>query len=152
TSLEELLREADFVSLHCRLTPATRRLIGAAQLNLMKQSAYFINVARGELVDQEALASALRERRLAGAGPDVFAVGPLPPGDPLLQLDNVILTPHWSASTSDVWQATGQAMAAGMLRAACGLVPENVVNPEVLDRPGFRAKLERFRGNQPTRS
>jgi phosphoglycerate dehydrogenase-like enzyme len=148
TSLEEVLREADFVSLHCRLTPQTRRLIGATQLGWMKPSAYFVNVARGELVDQAALVAALREGRLAGAALDVFAVEPLPLGDPLLELDNVLLTPHWAASTADVWQATGQAMAEGMLRAARGEVPDNVVNPEVLDRPAFRAKLSRFAENR----
>lgn len=144
TSLEEVLRESDFLSLHCRLTDATRRMIGAGQLALMKPSAYFINVGRGELVDQPALASALRERRIAGAGLDVFEVEPPPADDPLLRLDNVIATPHWLASTSDVWAATGLAMAEGMLRAASGLVPESVVNPEVLDRPAFREKLARF--------
>ena len=118
TSLEEVLRESDFLSLHCRLTAATRGLIGPAQLALMKPTAYFINVARGELVDQAALTEALRARRIAGAALDVFAVEPLPLDDPLLALDNVILTPHWSASTSDVWAATGRAMAEGMLRAA----------------------------------
>ena len=82
TSLEELLRESDFISLHCRLTEATRGLIGAAQLALMKPTAYFINVGRGELVDQRALTEALRERRIAGAGLDVFAVEPLPAGRP----------------------------------------------------------------------
>jgi phosphoglycerate dehydrogenase-like enzyme len=144
TSLEELLRESDFVSLHCRLTEQTRKLLGAAQLSLMKPTAYFINVARGELVDQEALTRALRERRIAGAGLDVFDIEPLPRDDPLLELENVILTPHWSASTSDVWAATGRAMADGMLRAARGLVPADVVNRDVLDRRGFRAKLARF--------
>jgi phosphoglycerate dehydrogenase-like enzyme len=144
TSLEDVLRRSDFVSLHCRLTDATRGLIGAAQLALLKPSAYFINVGRGELVDQDALVVALRERRIAGAALDVFQVEPLPLDDPLLDLDNVILTPHWSASTSDVWRATGQAMAEGMLRAAQGLVPENVVNPEVLESTVFREKLGRF--------
>jgi phosphoglycerate dehydrogenase-like enzyme len=148
TSLEEVLRTADYVSLHCRLTDATRQLVGAEQLALMKPTAYLINVARGELIDQAALVAALRERRIAGAGLDVFEAEPLPPDDPLLQLDNVILTPHWSASTSDVWAATGAAMAEGMVRAAQGLVPANVVNPEVLDRPAFRAKLARFEENQ----
>jgi phosphoglycerate dehydrogenase-like enzyme len=147
TSLETLLREADFVSLHCRLSEATHGLLGAGQLALMKRSAYFINVARGELVDQAALVDALRERRIAGAGLDVFAVEPLPAGDPLTRLDNVILTPHWSASTTDVWAATSRAMAEGMLRAAGGMVPENVVNPAVLERPGFRGKLARFAEN-----
>jgi len=148
TRLEEVLREADFVSLHCRLTAATRHLIGASALALLKPSAYFINVARGELVDQAALTAALRDRRLAGAALDVFAGEPLPPTDPLFALDNVILTPHWSASTFDVWSATGKAMAEGMLRAACGYVPVNVVNTEVLDRPGFQAKLKRFEENR----
>jgi phosphoglycerate dehydrogenase-like enzyme len=110
----------------------------------MKPSAYFINVARGELVDEEALLAALRDRRIAGAGLDVFATEPLPPDDPLLRLDNVLLTPHWLASTSDVWAATGRAMAEGMILAAHGRVPEHVVNPEVLDRPGFWAKFTRF--------
>jgi phosphoglycerate dehydrogenase-like enzyme len=148
TSLEDLLRQSDFVSLHCRLTPRTRRLIGAAQLNFMKSTAYFINVARGELIDQSALVAALRDRRIRGAALDVFEVEPLPAGDPLLELDNVILTPHWSPATTDVWRATGQAMAQGMLRAARGEVPEHVVNIDVLNRPGFRAKLERFVENQ----
>ncbi len=147
TSLEELLTEADFVSLHCRLTPATRRLIGAPQFGLMKATAYFINVARGELVDQQALAAALHDRKIAGAGLDVFEVEPLPTDDPLLALENVILTPHWSASTSDVWAATGAAMAEGMLRAARGELPDHVVNPEVLEREAFRKKLARFAVN-----
>jgi phosphoglycerate dehydrogenase-like enzyme len=147
TSLEALLRRSDFVSLHCRLTDATRGLIGAEQLALLKPSAYFINVGRGELVDQAALAAALRERRIAGAALDVFQVEPLPLDDPLLDLDDAILTPHWSASTSDVWRATGRAMAEGMLRAAQGLLPENIVNPEVLERSVFRKKLARFADN-----
>jgi phosphoglycerate dehydrogenase-like enzyme len=142
--LEAVLRESDFLSLHCRLTDSTRGLIGAAQMALMKPSACLINVARGELVDQSALTTALRERRIAGAALDVFGIEPVPIDDPLLALDNVILTPHWSASTSDVWLATGTAMAEGMIRAARGQIPENVVNPEVLERPFFRAKLARF--------
>lgn len=147
TSLEELLPASDFVSIHCRLSEASRGLIGAAQLALMKPSAYLVNIARGEVVDQPALTRALAERRIRGAALDVFYPEPLPATDPLLQLDNVIVTPHWSASTSDVWQATGAAMAAGMQRAARGQVPEHVVNPEVLERPGFRRKLARFAEN-----
>jgi phosphoglycerate dehydrogenase-like enzyme len=146
--LEMVLRESDFVSLHCRLAPQTRRMIGADQLALMKPTAFFINVARGELVDQAALVAALREKRIAGAGLDVFEIEPLPLDDPLLTLDNVILTPHWLPATKDIWQATGRAMAEGMLRAARGQVPENVVNTEVLERSGFRAKLARFEENR----
>src|SRR5262249_12998162 len=109
-----------------------------------KKSAYLINVARGENVDEEAMIEALREGTIAGAGLDVFEVEPLPAGHPLLSLSNVIITPHWLASTADVFRATGRALAEGTLRAARGLVPENVVNAEVLARPGFQAKLARF--------
>jgi phosphoglycerate dehydrogenase-like enzyme len=145
TSLDQLLRESDFVSLHCRLTPETRRLIGRDQLALLKPTAFLINVARGELVDQAALVAALRAGKIAGAGLDVFEVEPLPWDDPLISLDNVILTPHWLASTRDVWQATAKAMCDGMLRAARGERPENVVNPEVFAEASFQRKLARFK-------
>ncbi len=148
TSLDELLREADFVSLHCRLSEQTRHLLSRAQLALMKPSAYLVNVARGKLIDQAALVDALRTQAIAGAGLDVFETEPPPADDPLLSLDNVIVTPHWLASTSDVWRATGRAMAEGMLRAATGQVPEHVVNREVLERPRFREKLARFAENR----
>jgi phosphoglycerate dehydrogenase-like enzyme len=148
TTLPELLRESDFVSLHCRLTPQTRNLLGATQLSLLKPTAYLVNVGRGELIDQPALVTALRERRIAGAGLDVFSPEPPMPDDPILALDNVIVTPHWLASTADVWRGTARATAEGMLRAAVGEVPDDVVNREVLDRPGFRAKLARFAENR----
>lgn len=143
-ALDELMREADFVSLHSRLTPESRGMIGAAELALMKPTAYFVNVARGELVDQAALVEVLRSRRIAGAALDVYEHEPLPADNPLTSLGNVILTPHWNASTIDIWRATGQAMAQGMLRASRGELPENIVNREVLDRPGFLKKLNRF--------
>lgn len=148
TSLDEVLRESDFVSLHTRLEAATRHRIGAPQFALMKPTAYFVNVARGELVDQQALVTVLRERRIAGAALDVFETEPLSADDSLLQLDNVILTPHWSASTTDIWRATGAAMVAGMLRASQGEVPADVVNREVLSHPAFQAKLARFATSQ----
>lgn len=144
-SLEELLRESDIVSVHARPRPENRHLLGRAQLALMKPTAYFINIARGELVDQSALVETLQQRRIAGAALDVFEKEPLPPDDPLIGLDNVILTPHWSASTSDVWRATGRAMVDGMLRVSRGELPENIVNKEVLDRPAFQEKLAKFR-------
>ena len=146
--LDELLAEADFVSLHARLTSDTRELIGRDQLARMKPTAYFINVARGELVDQRALVEALTTRRIAGAALDVFEQEPLKLDDPLLALDSVIATPHWSASTTDVFAATSRAMVAGMLRAAHGEVPDDVVNRAVLGRPGFRAKLARYAENR----
>jgi phosphoglycerate dehydrogenase-like enzyme len=147
-TLAALLREADFLSLHNRLDATTRGLIGAAELALMKPTACLVNVARGEIVDQRALAEALRTRRIAAAGLDVFEHEPLPPDDPLLQLDNVILTPHWLPSTRDAARLTMSLIARGMLRAARGEIPGNVVNPEVLDRKGFLDKLARFADNR----
>lgn len=146
--LDEVLRESDFVSIHCRLSEETRGLLGAPQLAQMKPTAYLINVARGAVIDEAALVTVLRARKIAGAGLDVFAVEPLPLGHPLLHLDNVIVTPHWNCSTTDVWQATGRAMAEGMLRVATGQVPENVVNREVLTRPRFQKNLARFAENR----
>jgi phosphoglycerate dehydrogenase-like enzyme len=148
TSLEEVFREADFVSVHSHLTPEKHHMIRAEHLRLMKPTAYFVNVARGELVDQAALVEVLRQKRIAGAALDVFEREPLPADDTLTKLDNVILTPHWNCSTTDVWLATGRAMAEGMLRSSRGEVPEHVINKEVLERRGFREKLARFEVNR----
>ncbi|MDB5349938.1 MAG: Glyoxylate reductase [Planctomycetota bacterium] len=148
TSLDEVMRTSDFVSVHARLTPEKHRMIRAEHLAMMKPTAYFINIARGELVDQDALTARLRDRKIAGAGLDVFEVEPLPRDHPLIGLDNVILTPHWSCSTADVWNDTGLAMAEGMLRVARGELPGNLINPEVADRSGFREKLARFAENR----
>ena len=144
TSLDRVLSESDFVSLHCRLTEQTRRMIGASQLAKMKRTAYLINIARGELIDQSAMVRALEQRTIAWAGLDVFETEPLPAGDPLTKLDNVILTPHYLPATVDIWAATGRASSQGMIDAAHGRVPGNIVNPAVLDRPRFREKLARF--------
>ncbi|MCX5494055.1 NAD(P)-binding domain-containing protein [Kaistia dalseonensis] len=143
-SIDDVFRQADFVSLHNRLDARTRNSIGARQLRLMKPTAYFINVARGEIVDQAALLQALREKWFAGAGLDVFEHEPLPKDDPLVALDNVILTPHWLPSTRDAARLTMTTMAEGIIRASEGLVPDNVVNRAVIERPGFQAKLARF--------
>jgi phosphoglycerate dehydrogenase-like enzyme len=147
-NLDEVFERSDFVSLHNRLDASTRGLVTAHHFALMKPSAYFINVARGEIVDEAALIETLRDRRIAGAGLDVFEHEPLPAGHPLISLDNVILTPHWLPSTRDAARLTMATMANGMVRAAQGLVPDNVLNREVLERPGFRQKLARFAGNR----
>ncbi|MBX7167845.1 MAG: phosphoglycerate dehydrogenase [Pirellulales bacterium] len=93
-SLDELLAEADIVSLHCPRTPETENLINAAALARMKSGSVLINTARGEVVDEMALVDALRSRHLLGAGLDVFRVEPLPADHPLTKLDNVLLSPH----------------------------------------------------------
>src|SRR5438034_1228663 len=100
-SLEELLRSADVVTLHVALTDQTHHLINADRLRLMKPTAVLINTARGELVDEAALAEAIREKRIGGAAIDVFAVEPLPADAPLRKLERVILTPHLAASTAE---------------------------------------------------
>ncbi|MEE8465377.1 MAG: phosphoglycerate dehydrogenase [Dehalococcoidia bacterium] len=93
-SLEQLFQQSDVVSLHLALTPDTNKLVDAARLALMKPTAILINTARGAVVDEAALLDALEQRRIAGAGLDVFEVEPMPPGHPFTKLDNVVLSPH----------------------------------------------------------
>lgn len=112
-SLEDLLGEADIVSLHCPLTPATDKLIGKAELDLMKEDAVLINTARGALVDEEALAMALRAGRLGGAGIDVLSEEPPVNGNPLLtgRIPNLIVTPHIAWAALEARQRAVDAMA-----------------------------------------
>jgi phosphoglycerate dehydrogenase-like enzyme len=149
--LDSLLRASDFVSLHCRLNERTRGLLGGRGLKLLKRTAYLINVGRGELIDEEFLVRVLAGKSIAGAALDVFETEPLPVTSPLLELDNVILTPHWLPSTHRAASATRDLVIRNVLRVAQGLVPQNVLNPEVLTQPGFRSKLARFSENQQTR-
>lgn len=146
--LDDLLKQSDFISFHCRLVPETRGFFRERELSLMKPTAYLINVGRGELIDEDALARFLREKRIAGAGLDVFEHEPLPLSSPLLELDNVILTPHWLPATKDTTPLVGGVIVQGMLRAAQGYVPETVANREVLEREGFQKKLARFQENR----
>lgn len=99
--LEQLLAQSDFVALLVPLTDTTRGMIGEKELGLMKRDAVLVNTARGAVVDQPALCRALRERRIAAAGLDVYVEEPIRPGDPLLSLDNVVLAPHLGGSTKD---------------------------------------------------
>ena len=115
-SKEEILREADFVSLNLRLAPETRGFLSRRDLGLMKKSAILVNTARGALVEREALIDALSTGKLGGAGLDVFHDEPLKPGDPILALPNVVLTPHNAGQTPEVIRD-------GLLRAI-----ENVEN------------------------
>ena len=100
-TLDALLRHADVISLHLRSSPQTRGLLGAAQFDRMKEGAIFLNTARGDLVDEAALAAALRAGRLFGAGLDVFATEPVPPAHPLLALPNLVVTPHTAGATPE---------------------------------------------------
>jgi len=129
--LETLLRESDFVTLHAPHTSETDRLINAARLRLMKPSAYLINTARGGLVDEAALADALRERRILGAGLDVFRQEP-PVGSPLLALENVVLTPHAAGSDLAAEAATWDLCVSSILAVVRGEAPAAplLLNPE----------------------
>lgn len=107
--LDDLLREADVVSIHAPLTPASRGLLDARRLGLMKRSAYLVNTARAAIVDERALIVALAEKRIAGAGLDVFENEPLPAGHPLTSLPNVVLLPHIGWPTDDGYQRFAEA-------------------------------------------
>ncbi|MEM7480883.1 MAG: phosphoglycerate dehydrogenase [Acidobacteriota bacterium] len=115
-SLDELLAESDFVSLHCPLTPATHHLIDRAALARMRPGAYLINTGRGPLVDEVAMAEALRSRHLAGAALDVFEQEPLPAGSPLRDLDGVILGSHNASNTLEAVQRVNRLSIDNLLR------------------------------------
>ncbi|WP_211331474.1 2-hydroxyacid dehydrogenase [Flaviflexus salsibiostraticola] len=105
-SLEELLRQSDFVSLHLRISPESHHIINADTLALMKPTAYLINTARADLVDEEALAEALRQRSIGGAAVDVYALEPLQEGHPFLDLDNITLVSHLAGTSADTMQTS----------------------------------------------
>jgi phosphoglycerate dehydrogenase-like enzyme len=143
--LDELLRTADFVSIHCPLTDRTRGLIGARELALMKPDAYLLNTARGGIVDEDALFAALKERRIAGAALDCFAQEPVTSPHRFGELDNVLLAPHCIAWTDELFRDIGRAACQVMVDLAQGRKPQGVLNPEVFERPGFQAKWQPFR-------
>lgn len=143
SSLDDLFCRADFLAVNCPLTAETRGLVGARLLALMKPHAFLINTARGEIIDQTALVSILREGRIGGAGLDVFAQEPVPEQDPLLSLDNVILAPHSLAVTDQQIAESSKRVAVSVLAFVAGRIPENVVNPSVLDDPEWLVKRAR---------
>lgn len=132
-SLERLLRESDVVTIHTRLSDRTRGLLGAKQLAWMRASSVLINTSRGPIVDEGALVEALRSRRIAGAGLDVYDIEPLPAGHPLLKLDNVALTPHLGYVTHEVYRGFYSQTLENILAYLNG-EPKRVLNPEVWER------------------
>jgi len=143
--IDTLFRESDFVTINTLLNKNTRGLIGKELFDLMKPTAYFINTARGPIVQHEALVAALREKRIAGAGIDVFPVEPPPKDDPLFSMDNVIVSPHALAWTQELMRDNGVEACQNVLAMSRGELPGGIVNREVVDRPGFRKKLARYR-------
>jgi lactate dehydrogenase-like 2-hydroxyacid dehydrogenase len=133
-SLNELLEQSDYVSLHCPSTPETHHLINATTLRKMKPKAYLINTARGPVVDEKALVVALRERVIAGAALDVFEHEPaIEPG--LKELDNVVICPHIASATEQTRDKMATMAATNLLYVLRGETPPNLLNPEVLKAP-----------------
>ena len=134
--LETLLRESDFVAVNCPLNERLAVWSAPALLGLMKPSAYLINTARGPIVDEHALYDALASGRIAGAGLDVFEEEPTPASNPLLQLDNVIVTPHGICFTDECMRRLAESAFRAALDVAADRTPPYVVNPQALGRRG----------------
>lgn len=143
-SLDELLAQSDFVSLHCPLNDQTRNLIAARELALMKPTAFLINTARGGIVDETALYETLAANKIAGAAIDCFVGEPLLAPPKFAELNNVILAPHCIAWTDELFRDIGRAACQGMIDLAAGRKPRGVINPEVFERVGFQAKWARL--------
>jgi D-3-phosphoglycerate dehydrogenase len=137
--IDALVAASDILVLCCPLTPETRGLIDARRIGLMKPGALIVNVARGPVIDDEALIGALRDGRVGGAALDVFATQPLPPDHPYFGFDNVIVTPHMAGITEESMMRMGTGAAAEVVRILAGEMPVNLRNPEVVP-----AYLRRF--------
>ena len=147
--LDELLRSADFVSINCPLTDETRKMIGAREYALMKPTAYFITTARGFIHDEAALAQALREKKIAGAGLDVWDKEPPAADHPLLKFNNVIATAHTAGVTREARANMGRIAAEQVLAALDGKPAARIVNPQVW--PHYAKRFARTFGFVPQR-
>jgi phosphoglycerate dehydrogenase-like enzyme len=142
--IETLFRESDVLCVHSMLNDETRGIVSADRLALMKPTAYLVNTARGGLVDQPALTAALTEGRLAGAGLDVLAAEPPDPNDPILRLDNVILSPHATCSTDQCAHGISSLGNLAAIDVMHGREPTTVVNREILGSQAWRDKLQAY--------
>lgn len=129
-SFDELLKEADIVTLHLPFMRETRGLIGRQQIGMMKPTAVLLNTSRGAIVDEEALVEALKDKRIAGAGLDVFGKEPIPPDHPLLKLENVVLSPHTAGHAYEGWFRRSRFAWENIQRVAAGQPPQSVARPE----------------------
>ena len=132
--MEQLLREADFVCLTTALTNETRGLIGARELGMMKQSAILVNTARGGVVDQRALAEALKQGQIAGAGIDVYEKEPIEPNDPLLDCETAVLVPHIGSATHATRARMSRVASENIVAVLKGERPKFLVNPEAWEK------------------
>lgn len=144
-SLDRVMAESDFVTVNAFLNAQTTGLIGEHELRLMKPNAFFINTARGPIVDQAALIRLLQDRAIAGAGLDVYETEPPPKDLPLFELDNVVLTPHALPWTEEIARDNSLEACDNMLAVSRGEIPPGLVNRAVLDNPLFQAKLAAWR-------
>jgi D-3-phosphoglycerate dehydrogenase len=145
--LDDLLRRADFVSISCPLSKDNRGMIGAREFALMQPHAYFVTTARGFIHDEKALEEALRDKRIAGAGLDVWDKEPPPPDHPLLQFDNVLASPHTAGVTREARINMGKIAAEQILDALDGKRPPRIINPEVW--PVYAKRFEKAFGFVP---
>ena len=132
SELPTLLSRSDFVSLHLSLSPQTHHLIGAAEFAVMKPTAILVNSSRGSVVDQKALYEALKSRQLFAAAIDVTEIEPIPPEDPLLTLDNIIITPHIASASFTTRTNMATMAAANLIAGLHGQIPPNCANPEAI--------------------
>jgi len=132
--LETLLKESDFVTVHVKVTEETKNLLGEKQFRMMKPSAYVVNTARSEVVDQRALTQVLAESRIRGAALDVFEAEPLPADSPLLKLPNVTLTPHMAGATQESLSKSPVLLARNVLKYLSGDRDCNIQNKSVLEK------------------
>lgn len=130
--LDTLLKESDFITIHVPLTKETYHMIDAEKLKLVKKTAYIINTSRGPVIDEEALYKALKEGKIAGAALDVFEKEPISMDNPLLRLDNVVLTPHIGSASYETRSKMADMVAENLIAFFEGRVPPNLVNPEVM--------------------
>jgi D-3-phosphoglycerate dehydrogenase len=145
--LDDLLRRSDYVSISCPLTRDNRGMIGTREFALMRPNAFFITTARGFIHDEAALLEALREKRIAGAGLDVWSKEPPPPEHPLLQFDNVLASPHTAGVTREARENMGRIAAEQVLDALDGKRPPRIINPEVW--PDYARRFEHAFGVKP---
>ena len=146
-SLDEVMSQGDFVSINCPLTDESRGMVGAKQYALMKPTAYFVTTARGNIHDEKALEAALRARKIAGAGLDVWEKEPPPLDHPLLKFDNVMVSPHTAGVTYEARENMGRIAAEQLLAVLDGKPVTRILNPEVW--PRYAARFKETFGFEP---
>ena len=145
--LDTLLRESDYVSVHCPLTKDSRKMVGAREFALMKPEAYFVTTARGFIHDEAALADALTAKKIAGAGLDVWEDEPPPSTHPLMKFDNVLVSPHTAGGTIEARENMSRFAAEQVLDILDGKRPPRLINPEVW--PAYQERFARIMGFSP---